>query len=96
MSHIHTPTHTHLHTLTHRRIQTFNGLARVLGMDEVMAIKAFKSMKAAQEWGGPAEGMELSFQWAPLPQAAESRRRRAYCLVGGRGLRLCVLVETGG
>lgn len=46
-------------------------------MDEVMAIKAFKSMKAAQEWGGPAEGMELSFQWAPLPQAAESRRRRA-------------------
>lgn len=43
-----------------------------------MAIKAFKSMKAGQDWGGAEQGMELSFQWAPYPEARESRERREF------------------
>lgn len=56
--------------------QTFNGMARMLGIDEVMAIKAFKSMNMGQDWGGPEQGMELSFQWAPYAEAQESRAGR--------------------
>ena len=56
--------------------QTFNGLARVLGLDNVMAIKAYKSMKQEQDWYGAEQGIELSFQWAPYPEAVESRKRR--------------------
>jgi hypothetical protein len=51
-------------------------------MDEVMAIKAFKSMKTGQDWGGPEQGMELSFQWAPYPEAQESRARREWWCFG--------------
>ena len=50
-------------------------MARVLGLDEMMAIKAFKSMKASQDFKG--QGMELGFQWAPYGEAPESRERRA-------------------
>lgn len=46
----------------------------MLGLDEMMAIKAHKSMKTSQDF--KAQGMELSFQWAPYGGTPESRERR--------------------
>lgn len=44
--------------------QTFNAVALAIGMQNVTAIKEFKSLMESQDWGGPSLGLEFSFQWA--------------------------------
>jgi hypothetical protein len=44
--------------------QTFNAVAVAIGMENVTAIKQFKSLMESQDWGGSSIGLDLSFQWA--------------------------------
>lgn len=53
--------------------QTFDALAIALGMENVKAVKEFKSLMESQDWGGPEFGAELCFQWSA--RYNEGRRR---------------------
>ena len=54
--------------------QTFDALAIALGMENVKAVKEFKSLMESQDWGGPEFGAELCFQWSA--RYDEGRKRR--------------------
>lgn len=57
--------------------QTFNAVASAIGMENVTAIKEFKSLMESQNWGGPSIGLDLSFQWAARSNEGRDTRKEA-------------------
>jgi hypothetical protein len=58
--------------------QTFNAVALAIGMENVTAIKEFKSLMESQDWGGPSIGLDLSFQWAARHNEGRSKCKQAF------------------
>lgn len=74
--------------------QTFNAVALAIGMENVTAIKEFKSLMESQDWGGASIGLELSFQWAARHNEGRSTlkamlKQGAYVLVNYGAHPLC-------
>jgi len=57
--------------------QTFNAVAVAIGMENVTAVKEFKSLMESQDWGGPSIGLDLSFQWAARHNEGRGRCKQA-------------------
>ena len=47
-------------------------------MENVSAIKEFKSLMESQDWGGELIGLDLSFQWAARPNEGRSTCKQAF------------------
>ena len=58
--------------------QTFNAVASAIGMENVTAIKEFKSLMESQDWGGPSIGLDLSFQWAARHNEGRDTCKKAF------------------
>lgn len=58
--------------------QTFNAVAVAIGMENVTAIKEFKSLMESQDWGGSSIGLDLSFQWAARHNEGRTRCKQAF------------------
>jgi hypothetical protein len=58
--------------------QTFNAVALAIGMENVTAVKEFKSLMESQDWGGPSIGLDLSFQWAARHNEGRDTCKKAF------------------
>jgi hypothetical protein len=64
--------------------QTFNAVASAMGMENVTAVKEFKSLMESQDWGGPSIGLDFSFQWAARHNEGRSTCKQVFLALRGK------------